>query len=138
MKTIACSACEQEYKQHKWGTEPPLYELPHNGWTLPHKHFGYYGGFDDDIHVLVGGDAYEHWWLCHDCIVKLLTTFPLLGEKVGRGCHPLDRDGDNGTDETPCCQWAWTMNTKRDEDGKIIGHDVFYATAEGTWEYQER
>ncbi len=108
--------------------------MPYDGWTMPYRHFGYYNGFDDDISVLIGGEDYDWWWLCHDCIVKFLTMFPLLGEKVGRGCHPSDRDGENGTDTKPCCQWAWTTNPKYDENGEVVKHELFYATPEGTWE----
>jgi hypothetical protein len=136
MTTISCDACGQEYKQRCWG-DPERNELPYDGWVLPYKHFGYYNGFDDVIDVLVGGKEYEHWWICHDCVVKFLTAFPLLGEKVGRGCHPIEHKGDIGTDEKPCCKWAWTSNTKRDADGKIIGHETFFATDAGTWELRE-
>ncbi len=71
-----------------------------NGWVLPYDRFGYYGGFDDNIDVLIGGDSSRYWLFCHDCVVKFLRTFPRLAEGLGRGCHPC-------IDAEPCCEFAW-------------------------------
>jgi hypothetical protein len=138
--TVDCSACGTTHDKHliTLRSGEQLAEPAPSGWFLPFKHFGYYDGFDDDIPVLIGGEEYEHWWLCHDCVVKFLTAFPLLGEKVGRGCHPTDHEGDIGTDSKPCCKWSWTMNTNYDADGEVIGHETFLATDDGKWELQKK
>ena len=92
--TVRCSGCgvETVCNQQK--------HLPDNGWDLPFDLFGYYGGFTDEVDVLFSNRRSRSWILCHDCIVKLLTVFPLLGDTIGRGTHLCE-------DETPCCEWAW-------------------------------
>ena len=120
--TVDCSACGATHNKHliTLGSGEELAEPAPSGWFLPYKHFGYYNGFDDDIGVLIGGDNYEHWWLCHDCVVKFLTTFPLLAEKMGdRGCHP--NTTGTGTEVASCCRWAWTWVTEGTESIVYLG-----------------
>ena len=89
--------------------------LPDNGWVFPYGIFGYYGGFTDNIDALLGlGDAEnEHWILCHDCIVKILTVLPLLGESLPKGQHPCET-------AKPCCKWAW----KRLADKTVVPDEL--------------
>ena len=109
--TVDCSACGETYNKHliTFRSGEQLAEPAPAGWFLPYKHFGYYNGFDDDIGVLIGGDTYEQWWLCHDCVVKFFTTFPLLAEKIGdHGFHPNNTDTGEGIEVPSCCRWCWT------------------------------
>lgn len=71
--------------------------LPDNGWTFNLNNFGYYGGFTDPI-----GEEPERIKLCHDCVLKFLETFPLLGMFISSGSHSMF-----GPDEKPCCKYAW-------------------------------
>ena len=71
--------------------------IPDNGWAFDLNSFGYYAGFTDPI-----GDPEQITRLCHDCVLKLLETFPLLGVLIGNGCH-----SQNGPNEVPCCKYAW-------------------------------
>jgi hypothetical protein len=87
MKSVICDACEKSYRV-------PDDQLIPEGWIVPYSSFGYYEGFTD---YLDDGS----WLMCHDCIVKFLYTFPLLGMKVGRGQHL------SITDDKPCCEFAW-------------------------------
>lgn len=100
--TNSCDACGtvHDMKRIDLKSGEKLYEPTEFGWFLPYKNFGYYMGFDDDIDVILGGEPYTDWWLCHDCVVKFFTTFPLLAEKFGKAHHPSDTD-------TPCCAFAW-------------------------------
>lgn len=74
--------------------------MPNNGWILPFDTFGYYGGFDDNVDVLVGSLRSREWRFCHGCVVKFLDTFPLLAETLGANLHACD-------DDVPCCRHAW-------------------------------
>ena len=73
---------------------------PDNGWVLPFDTFGYYGGFDDNVDVLLTDVPSRQWVLCHDCVVKFLTLFPRLRDTFSKGLHLCES-------ETPCCEWAW-------------------------------
>lgn len=104
---ITCDTC---------GVEQPNTQqthFPDGGWGLPIDTLGYYGGFDDNVGVLIGSEETRIVKMCHDCVVKLLTTFPLLAEKLHGGCHPnfihhADFDGnDDCTLDPSCCRWAW-------------------------------
>lgn len=72
-------------------------DAPDNGWTFNLNNFGYYAGFTDPF-----GDPPQIIRLCHDCVLKFLNTFPMLGVLVGGGCH-----SQNGPNEKPCCRYAW-------------------------------
>ncbi len=91
-------------------------EFPDNGWAFNINNFGYYAGFTDPI-----GDPEQLVRLCHDCVLKLLDTFPLLSVLIGNGCH-----SQNGPNEVPCCRYAWkaewignsAINYLASEDGQ--------------------
>ncbi len=70
-------------------------DLPENGWVIPLGDLGYYGGFSDE-------EKPHSVTLCHDCVIKLLELFPMFGVLIGKGGH-----SSLGSDEKPCCQWAW-------------------------------
>lgn len=89
MKTVICTACGKLVP-----AELVNDHLPDNGWSLDFSNFGYYGGFTDEFNET------PRWKLCHDCVVKLLALFPLLGETINKGGHSCDS-------EQPCCEWAW-------------------------------
>lgn len=90
-----CSACEQTCDT----TQTRNY--PDNGWCLPFDTFGYRGGFSEEFGVLIGNRRSREWILCHDCVIHLLDTFPLLAERAGLGAlHRCDN-------EKPCCRYAW-------------------------------
>lgn len=76
-------------------------DAPDNGWTFNLDTFGYYGGFTDEY-----GEIPQHVRLCHDCVLKFLDTFPLLGMIVGQGNHSMF-----GPQEKPCCKYAWRLET---------------------------
>jgi hypothetical protein len=97
---------------------------PDNGWVLPFDAFGYYGGFDDNIGITLGGTRSREWILCHDCVVKLLELFPRLSETIGANAHPCSSD-------TPCCRHAWQAT---EIFGKNV-HGVHSRTAwpDGVW-----
>lgn len=97
VNTVLCSACHTLVPC----TQQELY--PDDGWVLPFDTFGYYGGFDDNLPVLVGNRQSRQWIMCHDCVVKFLTMFPLLGETVGPSCHVVPREEG----KEPCCRHAW-------------------------------
>lgn len=103
-KTVeACNACGRDYPIANGQS------APEHGWYLPYTRFGYYNGFDDSFES-------AKWFLCHDCVVKFLDTFPLLAKDL-QGCHPCNS-------ETPCCQYAW----KWDSDMKVL-----VGNSDGTW-----
>jgi len=93
-KMVRCHGCELEHPATQQD------KFPDNGWVLPYSEFGYYGGFSDDIGVLLGNRPTQSWILCHDCVVKMLTALPLLGQFFHAGQHPCSGD-------VPCCNWAW-------------------------------
>ena len=92
-----CSACGEEAEC----TQQDNY--PDNGWVLPFDLFGYYGGFDDNMAVLVGQRQSREWIMCHDCVVKFLDLFPRLSESLGGSSHPCSKN------EEPCCKYAWRI-----------------------------
>lgn len=129
--TRRCSAC---------GSENPCTQqkfLPDNGWVLHFDTFGYYGGFDDNIETAIAGAPSREWILCHGCVVKFLTLFPLLQESLGKGLHPCESD-------TPCCDFAWRATEKfgkyeTDESGKLVpvGGAHYQVVNNGVWVYPE-
>ena len=92
---FACTACGG-------GTVSPEDGIIDNGWALPYELFGYYGGFTDDIQLLMDSRQSRRWFLCHDCIVKLFNLFPRLAETINAGQHSC-------SDATPCCKFAWRL-----------------------------
>lgn len=96
MKFVTCSACGESVP-----AESVNDRYPDGGLVLPYEEFGYYGGFTDIEFGCFDIENYPKTWLmCHDCVVKLFTVFPLLGKTFARGTHPC-------SDEKPCCEWAW-------------------------------
>jgi len=87
-----CSGCGNMAPHHSQKN------YPDNGWSIPIDYLGYYGGFTDTNSE---DDSYTIN-LCHDCVIKLLETFPMIGLLIGKGGHT-----QNGPDEKPCCPWAW-------------------------------
>ena len=94
---VACTACGG-------GTPSPgaNADLLENGWVMDFENFGYYGGFTDDVDVLLGDRKSRNWHLCHDCIVKLLNLFPALAKTINAGQHPSE-------EIKPCCDFAWRL-----------------------------
>lgn len=128
MVSITCNECGQEQPT----TQQDHY--PDGGWALPYESFGYYGGFDDNIEVILGSERPTDFILCHDCVVKLLTALPGLGAKLAGGHHPnfthtdFHADGDDGTLHPSCCRWAWTW--KKVGDRKM---DTYFGDGNGGW-----
>jgi hypothetical protein len=95
MSTCTCSAC---------GIEQPVKDgevYPENGWVLPYETFGYYGGFSDEVDVLLGQRQSRQWIFCHDCIIKFLELFPALDQSnIEYGSHLCESD-------VSCCKWSW-------------------------------
>jgi hypothetical protein len=71
---------------------------PDNGWSIPVDNLGYYGGFTD---ALIENES-NTINLCHDCVIKFIETFPMIGLLIGKGGH-----SQIGPNEKPCCAWAW-------------------------------
>lgn len=115
VRYATCSACQSQVPC----TQQTHY--PDNGWVLPFDTFGYYGGFDDAMPVLLGQQRTREWIMCHDCVVKFLDTFPLLADTLGGRCHSDDRDS-----ETPCCRFAW-------QGTEIFGKNVFGVHTRSAW-----
>lgn len=80
---------------------------------------GYYGGFIDNYPRIDGKNL--EWNLCHECVVKMMETFPMLAAKLPTGLHPSD-DKDK-----PCCNWAWK------HDGDAIAGRTYVANGIGGW-----
>lgn len=131
--TIVCDGCGKTYLKKVYPSGRIYGEPPERGWILPYKQFGYYGGFDDSGLF----DDGEDWWLCHDCVLKFMDTFPLLAEQMVGGLHPNGNephdDDEDGTNYPPCCRFAWTFRVSYDENGKKA-IETFVATPEGGWE----
>lgn len=131
MVGIKCDECGEEQP----ATQQDNY--PDGGWSLPYETFGYYGGFDDNIGVLLGEDKPNDFILCHDCVVKLLTALPVLGAKLVGGHHPnwvhddgFDGSGDDGTVHPSCCRWAWTWKRVGASRYEV---DTYYGDGNGGW-----
>ncbi len=90
-----CSGCGNMAPHHS------QVNYPDNGWSIPIDHLGYYGGFTDTNKA---DDSYTIN-LCHDCVLKFLETFPMIGLLIGKGGH-----SQIGPDEKPCCPWAWKLD----------------------------
>ncbi len=89
--------------------------LSDNGWTFDLNNFGYYGGFTDSPE-----HESERVRLCHDCVLKFVETFPLLGMFIGSGCHSM-----YGPNEKPCCKYAWKLDSIENN------HITWIATEDG-------
>ena len=121
LRFVVCNACGEsvrvESAQH-------LLDLPDNGWAIPIRDFGYYGGFsDNDLSYDDNrGDIKDYLVMCHDCVLRLLEIFPRLAKRIGFGAHSM-----LGDDERPCCDYAWRThngNVERGEQGKWIRFDT--------------
>jgi|688.fasta_scaffold1332176_1 hypothetical protein len=94
-------------------------EVVDNGIAFNFQELGYYGGFIDNAPAM--GDKNLEWNLCHECILKMLQTFPMLAAKLPRGLHPTD-------DKTkPCCDWAWK------HEGDAMTGRTYFADGLGGW-----
>lgn len=130
MVSITCDECGKEQPT----TQQTHY--PDGGWALPYETFGYYGGFDDNIEVALGSERPTDFVLCHDCVVKLLTALPGLGEKLAGGHHPnfihtdFQKDGDDGTIHPSCCRWAWTWKRVGQKYHEV---ETYYGDGNGGW-----
>lgn len=126
-RVTTCDACGVHY-------ESSHDSLPDDGWDMPYDLFGYYGGFTDNIGVLLGGDRSRSWWLCHSCVVKFLETFPRLAESIGASCHPTPQGAE------PCCRHAWrgTEIFGKYKNGKPVpGVQTQTAWPDGVWHDDE-
>lgn len=92
-----CSGCGNMAPHHSQEN------YPDNGWSIPIDYLGYYGGFTDTRFTNTNSDDQSYTInLCHDCVIKLLETFPMIGLLIGKGGHSqTDPSGK------PCCAWAW-------------------------------
>jgi hypothetical protein len=132
-----CDACGQKQRL----TQQTSPALPDGGWIMEFEHFGYYGGFSDDIEVAFGKRDSNSWSLCHDCVVKFFETFPALAEQFAGGHHPnfIHTDhhgGDIGTDHPSCCRFAWTWNVTVENGEKV--YETFYGDGTGGWVAQSK
>lgn len=103
---------------------------PDNGWDLPYESFGYYAGFTDSERP-----TDDKWRLCHDCVIKFLDTFPLLGMLIPKGQHTM-----LGPSDIPCCRWAWRgtdLFGKYENGEPVPGVHIQLANEEGGWDNSE-
>ena len=61
------------------------------------------GGYNEFTDNYDGERHTKSLRLCHDCVLRLVSLFPALRDKFGRGCHPCDDAF------LPCCAHAWTQ-----------------------------
>lgn len=97
MGKVSCSACKKQVPSSEGGES-----LPEAGLILRYPEFGYYDGFYD----FTTADDLTPWTLCHDCVIKLLDTFPKLKKSLRGGLHPCNGD-------VPCCEFAWKFGTSK-------------------------
>lgn len=99
-----CVGCKNIYKS----PHPSI--PPADGWLLPVNLFGYYGGFTDTELSQEGDDRF----LCHDCVVNLLTHFPGLTPPKGghRNLREPDDFDSDPLEWNPCCDWAWAVDDR--------------------------
>jgi hypothetical protein len=94
---------------------------------LPYETFGYYGGFDDNMRVLMGIEEPDHFVMCHDCVLVMLDALPGLKARMSGGGHPNWNEPrgfrGNPLEWSPCCEFAWTYH----DDKTYLGQ------ADGTW-----
>jgi len=121
-----CSACDTPHPC----TQQNVY--PDNGLVLPYETFGYYGGFSDEMSVLLGSRRSNEWILCHDCVVTFFRTFPRLAEKFGSNHHPCRSD-------TPCCEFAWrgTDNFAKRHDELLVREQTAVLGADGSLRWED-
>lgn len=129
MTMISCDCCgkEEVTTQQKASFD--------DGWSLPVDLFGYYGGFSDNMSVLVGQEETTWMNMCHDCVVKFLDTFPMLADKLTNMGHPnhnkpFDACLDDEREFPSCCKWAWTA--VRTGPG-WQDFDLYYGDGNGGW-----
>lgn len=106
-----------------------------NGWSLPVDLFGYYGGFSDNMGVLVGEEETSWMNMCHDCVVKFLDTFPMLASKLTNTGHPNHNKPfhvclDDEREFPSCCKWAWTAVMTGPGWQEF---DLYYGDGNGGW-----
>jgi len=125
--TVICTACERIVPSA--GINP----YPDNGWVMRFDDFGYYGGFTDNIDAHLDGRMSSRWFLCHDCVVKFLATFPNLARTIHKGGH--GRSGEADTSH-PCCEWEWRISDNGTP--QIVGDDGEWKdlrrSGDGDWE----
>lgn len=133
-----CSGCGQSQRL----TQQTSPSLPDGGWSMGFEHFGYYGGFSDELEVAFGKRDSKQWTLCHDCVVRFFDAFPALAESFGGGHHPnfihtdfRDR-GEDGTIHPSCCRFAWTWRVYQ-ENGKRV-YDIYDGDGNGGWVFIRR
>ena len=106
------------------------------GWALPTSMFGYYGGFSDNVDVLLGDYTDAHindLKICHDCVLKFLNTFPRLADKINGLSHPSIHGGltkkasQNPLDTPSCCRYSWTAVL----NGDVI--QIYHGNDKGGW-----
>lgn len=134
MTTITCDCCGKDEvatcQEH----------VPNDGWHLPVDTFGYYGGFSDNLRVLMGQEESNWLVMCHDCVVKFLTTFPMLAEKLTDMGHPNRNKPfglllDDEREFPSCCKWAWTA-VKTGPGWQEF--DLYYGDGNGGWVFVPR
>jgi hypothetical protein len=112
MKTI-CENCNNEVETVDQEGELPLF-----GWSFSLNWIGYYAGFSDSWPPNDDADI----TICHDCCLAMIRVLPALAKRLeGQGWHP------GGTDEKPCCEYAWKVEK---EDGESV---IYRGTPELTW-----
>ena len=134
MRTITCDCCGND------DVSTQQEHVPDDGWHLPVDLFGYYGGFSDNIKVLMGQSPSSWMVMCHDCVVKFLTAFPLLAEKLTDMGHPNHNKPhgvylDDDREYPSCCKWAWT-SVKTGPGWQ--DYDLYYGDGQGGWVYVPR
>jgi hypothetical protein len=114
MNMMKCSNCDAEFADELGDYTYGLY--------LDSVAMGYYGGFIDNFPP----SESPAFWICHDCVVKVIEVLPKLREYLSGG-HPninwQSGDGD-GTAYEPCCPCAWTW-----KDGQ-----TYQVGKDGKWE----
>lgn len=127
MVTCDCCGKEEVATQQKASLD--------NGWSLPVDLFGYYGGFSDNMGVLVGEEETSWMNMCHDCVVEFLDTFPMLAGKLTNMGHPNHNKPhgvhlDDEREYSSCCKWAWT-SVKTGPGWQ--DYDLYYGDGKGGW-----
>lgn len=72
-------------------------DLPENGLSIDLNSVGHYGGFTDILTETIP------FFLCHDCVVRMLSALPVLSKKLGNGHHSCALD-------KPCCDFAFRFD----------------------------
>lgn len=142
-KLIHCTACGLEAKVESCGNGPD------NGLHLT-GFFGYYGGFTDYTHPSLSDDSYitkedeeeiqthNNAWFCHDCCVKLFTTFPHLARAVGiRNDDPRQNMHHPCNDDVPCCKYAWKVERSPYIEDDFIQYYAVYDSTKKSLKWKQ-